>query len=50
MTNEEIVCVFCEKILADPDDAYCFGCGDYICEDCDETFPMGSHIPDDHKK
>jgi len=44
-------CYLCGKILTEEvcDDSYCCGCGEYICDDCDETEPMGNHSPEDHK-
>lgn len=49
---KEIKCYLCEKELnpEDAEDDFCYGCKQYICGDCDETGPMGSHLPEDHKK
>lgn len=28
---------------------FCFGCGKYICDRCDEMEPVGSHEPKEHQ-
>lgn len=40
-------CHFCGKAV--DEDSYCWGCGHFVCMDCDESGPMGSHSIDDHK-
>lgn len=46
----EKICYFCGGALEDPDEAYCFGCRVFICEDCmlQDEEPLGSHEPEDH--
>ena len=40
-------CYFCGK-PCDKED-YCFGCGEYVCSNCDETSPFGSHDVEEHR-
>lgn len=41
-------CYFCGTPL--DDDYMCFGCGEYICDDCDMTGAcMGNHSPECHE-
>ena len=40
-------CYFCSRPVTD--EAYCFGCAEYICDDCDTAPELcGDHSPDDH--
>lgn len=42
-------CYFCSKDLTK--DNYCYGCKEFICENCDtETIPFGRHHPSEHKE
>lgn len=41
-------CYFCGKEL--DEDYECFGCGSYVCDDCDETMPIGTHFVEDHRE
>lgn len=40
-------CHFCGKEV--DSDFYCYGCGEYVCEECDEKEPWGPHSIEDHK-
>lgn len=40
-------CYFCPKEV-DKDEFECSGCGEVICEDCDELQPWGKHEPFEH--
>jgi len=44
------ICYFCEKEVTE--DAYCFGCRHYICEDCDDPSEIliGEHTVDEHQE
>jgi hypothetical protein len=52
----DAVCHFCGRNFTaeglDPDDHYCYGCGEYVCEECDHRDPgsMGSHDVSDHEE
>jgi hypothetical protein len=39
-------CYFCGCPCQEDD--FCSGCDEFICDDCDETHPMGPHDPEDH--
>jgi len=39
-------CVFCEKIVGK--EAYCKGCENYICSECDVGQCVGKHKVTDH--
>lgn len=41
-------CYFCDCEVTEDD--YCSGCGEYICETCDETGAMGDHEPEHHQE
>lgn len=47
LSKKEPKCYFCGKHCTEED--FCYGCQQYICEDCDETGIMGSHDPEDHR-
>ncbi|GAI31827.1 unnamed protein product [marine sediment metagenome] len=40
-------CYFCDKIVNS--EMYCHGCGNFVCDGCDETGVFGSHDVEDHK-
>lgn len=40
-------CYFCHKEVSD--DNYCYGCGEYICDSCDNDIQVGDHEVEDHK-
>lgn len=40
-------CYFCNREVSEED--YCYGCREYICDDCDEMIPVGRHKVEDHK-
>jgi hypothetical protein len=42
------ICYFCEEVT--DEDHYCFGCGHYVCDNCDEdTQNIGDHNVEDHQ-
>jgi hypothetical protein len=41
-------CYFCGKDCSD--DYLCYGCGHYVCQECDQTQPFGSHTVDEHQE
>ena len=41
-------CYFCGKEVTEDD--YCYGCKEYVCEECNETDPWGSHDVEDHQE
>ena len=44
-------CYFCRKEVDDDD--YCYGCYEYVCQECyekDGDFPLGKHDVEDHKR
>lgn len=47
-TNKH-VCYLCEREV-DYEEHHCFGCQKCICDACGETFPCGSHEPEDHRE
>jgi hypothetical protein len=40
-------CYFCDA-ECDEDD-FCYGCGNYICSECDQIEQIRHHLPDDHR-
>lgn len=49
MEKKKKVCIFCGKDVTD--DEYCYGCKEYVCEDCDNrSVPFGEHSVRDHEK
>ena len=46
MSMSEIKCAICKKPTTEDD--HCFGCGEYVCGECDETEPTGRHSLSDH--
>ena len=42
----EMTCYLCGRAVEDID--YCWGCKEYICQDCNETDASGNHYPEDH--
>jgi len=32
------------------EDDICYGCDEYICDECNEVDQMGKHRPEDHKE
>lgn len=40
-------CYFCGKIV--DAEMYCHGCGNFVCDECDETGVFGNHNVEDHK-
>lgn len=40
-------CYFCHKEV--PEEDYCYGCKEYVCNDCDETGAGGNHAVEEHK-
>ena len=45
-------CYFCELTFTKDDakEFYCSGCGEHVCEDCNETSVMGNHEVEEHKE
>jgi len=41
-------CWFCDKILAVG--FFCFGCGEFVCEDCNNHEACGEHSVEEHCK
>lgn len=46
--EEGYFCYFCGKEVTN--EHYCYGCRHYVCEECDETQPVGYHQVKEHKK
>lgn len=42
-----LVCALCHKPNV-TEESRCFGCGELICDKCDQSPPMGSHAREDH--
>jgi len=47
-------CYFCGADVHEGDSPatnpnYCHGCGEYVCDSCDETGPMGFHDVMEHQ-
>lgn len=42
------ICYFCGKKV--DDGSFCYGCGHFVCIECDETGPLGAHKVEDHKE
>lgn len=45
-------CGLCLESVADPIEAECFGCGEYICDACDTNTALAanlSHEPEEHE-
>ena len=41
-------CYFCKREV--DAGSYCYGCKEYVCEDCDNAYDlMGEHHVEDHK-
>jgi len=41
-------CYFCKKEVSD--DYYCYGCDEYVCDDCDKEPELGEdHEVEDHR-
>lgn len=40
-------CYFCHKDVGAGN--YCYGCLEYVCENCDFTGPSGAHEVEDHE-
>lgn len=41
-------CYFC-KVPVEGDEEYCYGCGAYICDNCDDyAQALGAHTPEEH--
>lgn len=45
--NKPKECYFCHTPCTD--DQYCFGCGEYVCLNCNHFEGMGNHDVEDHK-
>ncbi len=46
------VCYLCKQEVSPPEDFFCHGCYQYICDrsECDENLSLiGPHAPEDHK-
>jgi len=41
-------CYFCGRFVGD--EAYCYGCLEYVCSDCDWTSPSGEHNVEKHQE
>lgn len=41
----EMVCYFCGVEV----DEMCFGCGEYVCDECDLRGPFGNHSVEAHR-
>ena len=41
-------CYFCKKVAGEDD--YCYGCGEYICENCYGYPPSGRHDVAQHQE
>lgn len=42
-------CYFCKREVTEMD--YCYGCGEYVCQECTgEDPPGGKHKVEDHKR
>ncbi len=39
-------CYFCEKKVGGAQ--FCYGCGFWVCDECDGEHPVGNHKPGDH--
>ncbi len=52
LVTENGNCHFCGREVTSDD--YCYGCGHYVCEECDDyeamDRPSGTHNVEDHKK
>lgn len=51
-TTTPVTCALCLAVIPanEAEDLYCYGCGEHICERCDETGGgMGHHDADDHQ-
>lgn len=47
--DEPAKCYLCSQpIDGNPDDAYCYGCQQFVCDTCDVASPMGEHDPEAH--
>lgn len=46
MINPLNTCFFCHSNVTSED--YCLGCGNYICEVCDDRLPLGQHNVHEH--
>ena len=49
--DKEPSCYFCGKKLnsEEAEDAYCHGCGEHVCEDCEKNHMlMGEHDVSEH--
>lgn len=42
-------CYFCKEKV-DAEDTLCYGCDEYICDDCSTRDPWGDHDPEDHSE
>ena len=48
MKYDNPICYFCQQPNVTDED-HCFGCGAYICADCDnEAQALGAHTPEEH--
>lgn len=46
--SDDPKCYFCKQDNVGDQD-YCYGCGSYICVDCDdEVQAIGTHTPEEH--
>ena len=41
-------CFFCNKIVGD--EAYCYGCREFVCAECDWTSPVSDHDVSKHQE
>lgn len=41
-------CYFCNKQT--DFDHFCYGCGQYVCDDCSLSDPVGFHTPEEHSE
>jgi len=40
-------CYFCRREVSE--DNYCFGCDEYVCDECDQNEVIADHLVEDHK-
>jgi len=48
----EATCYLCQKVVSPPENFFCHGCDQHICDrpECDANISsMGPHAPEDHR-